>query len=165
MEQSRRVVERKTERGKTMNREILFRGKRIDNGEWVYGYFTYNCVDHLHIARIERSTGNEYGEPVDYITVDETTVGQFTGLTDKNDNKIFEGDIITLYDENNEPIGNYFIEFYKGAYCYAQYVCGKKYYSRINAEQRDEDGEIFATYIFEVVGNIYDNPELLTNKT
>ena len=80
-------------------REILFRGKRTDNGEWVY----------------EDLWCNPYGKKVVCITspinaqgttggneVDPETVGQFIGLYDKNSKKIFEGDIVRLIDEHNE---------------------------------------------------------------
>lgn len=67
-----------------MNREILFRAKQPHNGEWMEGYF---CKDYAGVAYITTLDGVSTG------VVDESTLGQFTGLTDKNGVKIFEGDI------------------------------------------------------------------------
>lgn len=70
-----------------MNRVIKFRGKRLDNGEWCYGYYTY--VNDTHTIHWE----NENGAPW-WADVDPKTIGQFSGLCDIHDHEIYEGDIV-----------------------------------------------------------------------
>lgn len=87
-----------------MKRQILFRGKRVDNGEWVYGYpveFNITGEDGFTGSSVTHSifTGNDDEE----YTVKFETISQFTGLTDKNGTRIFEGDACELRYKTDTP--------------------------------------------------------------
>lgn len=134
-------------------REILFRGKRLDNGQWVEG--------HLVVCKTNgRSFITELIEVDEdswlYWEVDPNTVDQYTGLTDKNGTKIFEGDIATLISRNSLGYGdtvNVKFIFTKGGF-YA-YLLDKDFLLR-NLPIRGITKDIEIT----VIGNIHDNPEL-----
>lgn len=130
-------------------REILFRGKRIDNGEWVEGY--YSPVRLPIVGEIGHFI-NENGYRA--IEVKKETVSEFTGLKDKNGKNIFEGDIIAI-DEDSiyYHTASGIVRTYKGMWVsfYLPDAHGGDCYDeiyRINSER-------------EVIGNIFDNPELL----
>ena len=126
-------------------REILFRGKRTDNGEWVYGNYVKGCVEDF--AYIVEFGNKELCR--NYVEVIPETVGQYTGLCDKNGKKIFEGDIIReQYAEYMHE--DFYIEYVKSCTCFhAIYIPTRQ----IKFSFYHGGGE--------VIGNIHDNPELL----
>lgn len=127
-------------------REILFRGKRVDNGEWVEGGIL-QFEDYVAIVR-----HSDYHEWHDFVEVLPETVGQYTGLTDKNGKRIFEGDIV--YCIANADCGNCVVIFEDGEFrlvpdrYYKTYTTGGGYHA-------------IRCFIKEVIGNIHDNPELI----
>lgn len=81
-------------------REIMFKAKRIDNGEWVEGFLFYMMYDGVKVCCIgcEPIHGSDYGDIIGlWYMVDEETVCQYTGLTDKSGVKIFNGDVVIVY--------------------------------------------------------------------
>ena len=127
-----------------MEREIKFRGKRIDNGEWVYGYL-YRLSEKLNpfIMLIDRR-GESY-------EVDPKTVGQYTGQKDKNGEELYEGDIL-----HRDCYGDVRIEFGKGVF-WVRDADGVRYVNRCC----NIPISYFPTEDYEKIGNIHDNPELL----
>ena len=137
-------------------REILFRGKRLDNGEWVEGWYQPETTI-KHWNGIQETVGVTIAYKaedgfLEGTLVDPSTVGQYTGLTDKNGKRIFEGDVVKTSDVTHEDViqipGELFaIELRKG--CWTM-VCGQNW----------DFLETNYRYV-EVIGNIHDNPELL----
>ena len=131
-------------------REILFRGKRIDNGEWVEGNFCMDAIEQLYGCNTGMDGFIRRFNPAihksNMFEVDRETVGQFTGFTDRNGVKIFEGDIVHVKACSCCFTG-YVIYWPEEA----RYACKTKFGIRY---------AICARVEFKVVGNIYDNPEL-----
>ena len=134
-------------------REILFRGKRVDNGEWVEGYYVYDnsgqTTEHP-TAYIVHLNKHPCGWSLIPFEVIPDTVGQDTGLTDKNGKKIFEGDIVKT-NKFNEPNKKYIIKYNLQ---FGAFIGEDKYHMYFTTFDGDSDQ-------FEVIGNIHDNPELL----
>lgn len=120
-------------------REILFRGKRKDNGEWEQGDLDRGLFANIDFISYFKTIG----ERVSYEVIPET-VGQYTGLTDKNGKKIFEGDII-LFDEEYGHIEYDDLD--------AQFILSFDTWVTTFGIVNSRD--------VEVIGNIHDNPELL----
>ena len=149
-----------------MQREIKFRGKRVDTGEWVYGY--YYELDGIPYI-IEKGTGffsisnGEVYFGTAYIhEVIPETVGQYTGLKDKNGKEIYEGDIVRA--ENGEV----FIVKY-GEHATSEWNDNWEIGFYVESTSEEEISRGIRTDIvfwvkyraLEVIGNIHDNPELL----
>lgn len=131
-------------------REILFRGKRMDNREWIYGDLLQN-IDAVKIREQEKSIR----AIAKSFTVDPETVGEYTGLTDANGKKIFEGDIIQYQPDNALAPLRSFVVYDASEYSYPAFDLAKHDYEANGLQCAHED------CCCEVIGNIYDNPELL----
>ena len=141
-------------------RDLIFRGQRCDNGEWVYGYLVKKHDPLLGIAYSfilvqEMDHSCITGEPtilrseMTWFKVDPKSVGEFTGLTDKNGTRIFEGDIVEFRTRTSsfKPL---YVQYHKET---AQFVASIR--SGVRSYPMD------ATWEYEVIGNIHDNPELI----
>lgn len=141
-----------------MAREILFKAKRLDNGEWIEGYYvkrvdTFEDFDHA-IFQQKNNYMSAHG-------IDEKTLCQYTGLTDKNGNKIWENDIVERYYYDGDSMciskilwANYGLN--EGWCCEdikntSEYL---RYLNKIGFGKRESKS-------CEVIGNIFDNPELV----
>lgn len=134
-------------------REILFRGKRTDNGEWVEGYFATHTIctvyDTYLAPVIEKIPQSIYGDDTTWEIIPETR-GEFTGLTDKNGRRIFEGDIVRHDVNYHDMVISYDVENWDG-WLYEDIDDNMQAYSICE----------FCLNDIEVIGNIHDNPELL----
>lgn len=147
--------------------EILFRGQRCSDGEWVYGFYVeskYSWRGHKPhrswIVPNAISNGGFFNILGRYAVKDDT-VGQFTGMTDKNGVKIFEGDVVDVCDYTSVYASKYrgVVKMYRGSWCveYEDSILDMVAHPRLFFDD-------FADRKTEVFGNIYDNPDLLNKK-
>lgn len=141
-----------------MNREIIFKAKRKDNGEWVEG-FVFEFKGEFYIMEMTQTFMTAYYNEesvVDFnmraVEIDPNTLCQFTGLTDKNDQKIWENDIVQAWSEGSNAIGKV-IRRVDGLYIMYPAYQKKEFWGLYP----NENGKTTV----EVIGNIFDNPELL----
>ena len=132
-------------------RDILFRGKRTDNGEWVYGLLCRVGDTYANIRRMDTAV---------LYSVLTNTIGQFTGLTDKNGRKIFEGDILQgfWYCEGVRAKVVWIDDAATFGILYSFRKSGEKT-AWLNSSWYKFTSE--SPCFPEIIGNIYDNPELL----
>lgn len=159
----------------------IFRGKRIDNGEWVEGYYVHYKNSRLgkdgHVI-FEILSNGEIHPMATSALVDPTTIGECTGLKDKNGKLIFEGDIVREFFEGvgtEYDYTDFGTEGFK--YDFEGYKIGKVTFGGYGTFITSTYGELFiegeeadykptrrkrlAAYRCEIIGNIHDNPELL----
>lgn len=133
-------------------REILFKGKRIDNGEWVVGQYVNTCYP---------GNGKETGHfivvyPNEYHEIYTSTLCQFTGLCDKNGKKIWENDILMAHLDESYPEDAAYEAIQWGMAGWVTREAGsidRRYLDKFDLEH------------YEVVGNIFDNPDLLQEES
>ena len=141
-------------------REILFRGKRTINGDWVYGDFVHgnerkSLRDSIFVYDSETQSFNDY-------EINPSTLGQYTGLTDKNGKRVFEWDILHIA-KIADGLGGYYqppldypvnvvVKWDLCAWMWETLCEDKRYISFPNA---------WSHYECEIIGNVHDNPELL----
>lgn len=135
-----------------MNREILFKAKRKDNGKWVEGYYVYCRKRHYILPVLNKAIGFDERED-EWVEVDPDTICQYTGLTDKNGEKIWENDICDRKEKYPEIVtynkGDWQLDY--------SYALGKeKHFCACNLGFYACERECV-----EVIGNVFDNPELL----
>lgn len=145
-----------------MKREILFRGKLEYNGKWIYGdLLQYENGDVAIFGEKLSSFGYECTEMSKRDRVIPDTIGQYTGLKDKNGNKIFEGDIVHIKGDGfgGAKVGvdyHRVITFHDGTFCLS--LCGCKYDTHTGIYEHNGSLSIEN---WDVIGNVVDTPELM----
>lgn len=145
-------------------REILFRGKREDNGDWVYGSFIPDLREVYYGDKLDgfiKPFGKTKEERL-MVEVDRKTVGQYTGLTDKNGTRIFEGDILQV-EESGSPGSRSF------SVCFGEYIDADSdfdypcigFYIKAPEGCCNIGALLTDGFEYEVIRNIHDNPELM----
>jgi uncharacterized phage protein (TIGR01671 family) len=154
-----------------MMRDIKFRGKRIDNGEWAHG----SLIKSLKSEAFKITEGyfavGEYGEQQFAFNVNPDTIGQYTGSKDKNGVEIWEGDVVDctcelFSDFGKTPTGTFTTSLYEIVWhedCWAKKEVKNNRWTKSwsNYGHITKNISISCEKFYVVIGNIHDNPELL----
>lgn len=140
-----------------MNREILFKAKRIDNGEWVEGYYAYCRKRHYILPVLNKAIGFDERED-EWVEIDPETLCEYTGLMDKDGRKIWENDIVNCWtcidigDFANYRVEIGYVEMNYGSFGLHR-IQDDTYYRSFK--------DYFEGYNLHIIGNIFDNPGML----
>lgn len=135
-----------------MEDRYLFKAKRVDNGEWVKGYFVQTVESSYIVVPYKHSTICGEGSVIE---IDKSTICQCTGLKDKNGNLIWENDIMVAHLDDNYPEDETYIRILWHGSGFCSKEKGSVDISPIDKFDQEQ---------FEVCGNIFDNPELLESE-
>lgn len=160
-------------------REILFRGKCVDAyaaGEWAYGFYTNEEYNEVYETPCSEVKDHYIENQDDTMRVDPETIGQYTGLKDKNGKRIFEGDVFRFPDEvwksyytscgteyNSWEVENYGVVGFCEESAKYDFVKYKYNENSVEADLHENGTLDFVEFLaeLEVIGTIHDNPELL----
>lgn len=141
-------------------REILFKAKQINNGEWVQGYYTHvpYLSKHYIVHETKIQCGINAWQTMNSCEINPETLCQYTGLTDKNGKKIWENDVVKYHFGEDTAV----IRFGKYQSCFdSQKCCHVGFYVDWQDYKRKDLGYWVQMIDCNVIGNIFDNPELL----
>lgn len=149
-----------------MERQIKFRAKRLDNGKWAYGGLIeaddYCIIDQYNELYVERDyvfRGDTHFFQLSGVMCDEKTIGQFTGLHDKNRKEVYEGDILQCPSEPNIPLEVRYNAI-QGAFCLVEHT-----HTEGALLGTSPLGEMLRHYPdMRIIGNRFDNPSLISDK-